>query len=97
MPNKRAASDIDRHVAERIREGREAANLTQQMVAAQVGVSFQQFQKYESGANRITAGRLFALGAALGVPITYFFDGLSAAAARPSGKRRRKSRVRAAK
>jgi transcriptional regulator with XRE-family HTH domain len=43
-----------------------------------VGVRFQQIQKYECGANRITASRLFSLSNALNVNINYFFDGLTA-------------------
>ena len=49
---------------------------TQEELAAQVGVSFQQFQKYENGENRISAGRLFQLAVALDTSIPYFFEGL---------------------
>jgi transcriptional regulator with XRE-family HTH domain len=44
-----------------------------------LGVTFQQVQKYEYASNRISAGRLFEMGGILGVPISYFFDGLQIA------------------
>lgn len=47
--------------------------LSQSELARAVGVAFQQLQKYETGANRISAGRLFALAQRLGVPVGYFF------------------------
>lgn len=50
--------------------------LTQEELAEQVGVSFQQFQKYENGENRISAGRLFQLAVALDTSIPHFFEGL---------------------
>jgi transcriptional regulator with XRE-family HTH domain len=53
--------------------------LTQNQLALKVGVRFQQIQKYESGANRISAARLWSFAQALEVPVAYFFDGLSAA------------------
>jgi len=52
------------------------ARLTQEDVAKVVGVSFQQVQKYENGANRISAGRLFILARTLGTDIIEFYDGL---------------------
>jgi transcriptional regulator with XRE-family HTH domain len=45
-------------------------------LAEALGVTFQQVQKYESGGNRISAGRLFAIGGFFGVPISAFFDGV---------------------
>ena len=53
--------------------------LTQQSLAEQVGIRFQQIQKYECGANRVSAARLFELSEALSVPIQYFYEGLSEA------------------
>ena len=67
---------VDKHVSERLRERRKKLGLTQDELAERVGVSFQQFQKYENGANRISAGRLFQLAAALDTSIPYFFEGL---------------------
>ena len=48
-------------------------------LASQVGVRFQQIQKYECGANRITASRLYELAKAMNVSVQYFFDGIPAA------------------
>ncbi len=45
------------------------------MLAGAVGITFQQLQKYETGANRVTAGRLFDLAHALNMPVTYFYEG----------------------
>jgi transcriptional regulator with XRE-family HTH domain len=72
------ATDVDIYVGKRLRRRRRLLGLTQQDLAGQVGVRFQQIQKYECGANRITASRLFALSTALNVNINYFFDGLAA-------------------
>lgn len=71
------ATDIDLHVGKRLRRRRRLLGLTQQELASQVGVRFQQIQKYECGANRITSGRLFDLSVALSVKVQYFFDGLT--------------------
>ena len=75
------ATDVDIYVGKRLRRRRRLLGLTQQDLAGQVGVRFQQIQKYECGANRITASRLFSLGTALNVNINYFFEGLA-----PDGK-----------
>lgn len=72
------ATDVDIYVGKRLRRRRRLLGLTQQELAGQVGVRFQQIQKYECGANRITASRLFSLGTALNVNINYFFEGLAA-------------------
>ena len=52
--------------------------MSQEKLAAAFGVSFQQIQKYERGANRISASRLHLLTMILDVPVTYFFEGLPA-------------------
>ena len=52
--------------------------MTQQQLAQAVGIRFQQIQKYESGANRISASRLWDLARALDMPISFFFEGLGA-------------------
>jgi transcriptional regulator with XRE-family HTH domain len=52
--------------------------MTQQQLAQSVGIRFQQIQKYESGANRISASRLWDLAKALDMPIAFFFEGLVA-------------------
>jgi transcriptional regulator with XRE-family HTH domain len=70
-------NDIDLHVGKRLRRRRRLLGLTQQTLAGKVGVRFQQIQKYECGANRVSAARLFELSEALSVPIQYFYEGLS--------------------
>lgn len=73
------ATDIDLHLGRRLRRRRRLLGLTQQQLAVQVGVRFQQVQKYECGANRISAARLWELAEALSTPISYFYDGLEEA------------------
>lgn len=68
--------DIDYHVGKRLRRRRRLLGMTQQSLAEAVGLRFQQIQKYECGANRVTASRLYQLASALNVPATYFFEGL---------------------
>jgi transcriptional regulator with XRE-family HTH domain len=55
--------------------------MSQQRLATLIGVRFQQVQKYETGANRISASRLWEASKALEVPITYFFDSNQTASA----------------
>lgn len=50
--------------------------MTQQQLADCVGIRFQQIQKYETGANRVSASRLWDIAAAMNVPVSYFFEGL---------------------
>lgn len=67
---------IDDFVSQRIRQARLLRGLTQSALAAQIGCSFQQLQKYEAGQNRVSASRLFQIAKALSVEPGYFFDGL---------------------
>ena len=69
--------DIDLHLGKRLRRRRRLLGLTQQQVAEGVGIRFQQIQKYECGANRISAARLWQLAQVLDVPVNYFYDGLT--------------------
>ncbi|MEH6663276.1 MAG: helix-turn-helix transcriptional regulator [Brevundimonas sp.] len=73
------ATEIDLHLGRRLRRRRRLLGLTQQQLAVQVGIRFQQIQKYECGANRISAARLWQLAEALETPVSYFYDGLSEA------------------
>jgi len=73
-------NDIDVHLGKRLRRRRRLLGMTQQQLAGACGVRFQQIQKYECGANRISAARLWQLSEALEVPVGYFYDGLSEAA-----------------
>jgi len=71
------ANDIDLHLGKRLRRRRRLLGLTQQQLANSVGIRFQQIQKYECGANRISAARLWQLAGALETPVSYFYDGLA--------------------
>ena len=77
----RRAEAMDSHVGARIRERRGMLGMSQQQLALVIGVTYQQAHKYERGLNRISAGRLHAIATALGVPVTYFFDGAADPAA----------------
>ncbi len=85
----RGPNPIDIHVGARVRLRRNLLGLTLQTLAKAVGVTYQQLQKYESAVNRVGASRLFNLSRVLGVPISYFFEDLSPAAA---GARKRRAR-----
>lgn len=67
---------VDVHVGKRVRHRRWMVGMTQQQLADKVGIKFQQIQKYETGMNRISASRLWDIADALGVPISFFFEGL---------------------
>ena len=69
---------VDIHVGKRVRHRRWLVGMTQQQLAEKVGIKFQQIQKYETGMNRISASRLWDISDALGVSISFFFDGLDA-------------------
>ncbi|MEZ6024063.1 MAG: helix-turn-helix transcriptional regulator [Hyphomonadaceae bacterium] len=71
------ANAIDLYVGKRLRRRRRIMGMTQQQLADAIGIRFQQIQKYECGANRVTASRVFELANALAVPVSYFFDGLN--------------------
>lgn len=79
------ASEIDLHLGRRLRRRRRLLGLTQQQVAELIGVRFQQVQKYECAANRVSAARLWQLADALEAPVSYFFDGLERTAAAGAG------------
>ncbi|MBI1360565.1 MAG: helix-turn-helix domain-containing protein [Alphaproteobacteria bacterium] len=66
---------IDKLVGHRLRARRKELRLSQDKLAERLGVTFQQVQKYERGANRISAGRLYELARALETTIPYFYQG----------------------
>ncbi|MBT8155579.1 helix-turn-helix domain-containing protein [Epibacterium ulvae] len=70
------AHPVDVHVGKRIRHRRWLIGMTQQQLAEKVGIKFQQIQKYETGANRVSASRLWDISDALEVQVSFFFDGL---------------------
>lgn len=85
------ATDIDLHLGKRLRRRRRLLGMTQQQLAMQVGIRFQQIQKYECGANRISAARLWQLSEALETPVSYFYDGLSEVLEQQSAPRQERS------
>jgi transcriptional regulator with XRE-family HTH domain len=80
--DQKQATEIDFSVGKRVSTRRKEVDMSQQTLGRELGVSFQQIQKYEKGASRISAGRLFQIAKALGVTIAYFY---SDALARASG------------
>ncbi|MGI8938142.1 MAG: helix-turn-helix domain-containing protein [Iamia sp.] len=66
---------VDVHVGKRVRHRRWMVGMTQQQLGDTVGIKFQQIQKYETGMNRISASRLWDIAQALGVSISFFFEG----------------------
>ncbi|MCV2887022.1 helix-turn-helix domain-containing protein [Ruegeria aquimaris] len=69
---------VDTVVGQRIRARRMALGLSQADLGRAIGVRFQQVQKYESGANRVSASRLWAIAEVLEVHVSHFFDGIEA-------------------
>jgi transcriptional regulator with XRE-family HTH domain len=77
---------VDVYVGKRMRQRREMQGLPQKELARKLGISFQQVQKYESGANRISASKLWQLCDVLDVEPGYFFDGLDTSRRRATGE-----------
>jgi len=73
---------IDVHVGNRVRLRRMVTGISQEKLGAQLGLTFQQVQKYEKGANRISASKLFEISKVLQTPVAFFFSEL---AGEPSG------------
>ncbi|HCI08363.1 helix-turn-helix domain-containing protein [bacterium] len=71
---------VDIHVGQKLRQRRWLVGMTQQELAAMVGIKFQQIQKYETGANRVSASRLWDIAEALNVTVAHFFEGMEDAA-----------------
>lgn len=71
---KKQPSSVDAHVGSRVRLRRMLIGMSQEKLGELLGLTFQQVQKYEKGANRIGASRLYEISHILGVPVSYFFD-----------------------
>jgi len=74
---KKQATPIDAQVGNRVRLRRMLIGMSQEKLGELLGLTFQQVQKYEKGVNRIGAGRLFQVAQILGVPIDYFYEGVT--------------------
>jgi transcriptional regulator with XRE-family HTH domain len=70
----RSASAVDRYIGARMREQRLALSMSQQRLGKELGVSFQQIQKYERGVNRVSASRLYRICKALNVSLSSMFE-----------------------
>jgi len=79
------AHPVDIHVGRKLKQIRTLRRYSQSDVATQLGLSFQQVQKYEIGSNRIAASRLFELAQIFGIEPSYFFEGLQDATGRNAG------------
>jgi transcriptional regulator with XRE-family HTH domain len=73
----RSPNPIDLHVGARVRMRRKLLGMSQEKLADALGLTFQQVQKYERGANRVSASKLFEISRFLDVAPAYFFDGLA--------------------
>jgi transcriptional regulator with XRE-family HTH domain len=73
----RTPNPIDVHVGLQVRLRRKALKISQEKLAETLGLTFQQVQKYERGANRISASKLYEIARTLRVPMAWFFEGLS--------------------
>jgi transcriptional regulator with XRE-family HTH domain len=72
----KSPNPIDIYVGKRIRERRKEFRISQEKLADRLGLTFQQVQKYEKGANRVSCSKLYEISRALQVSIEYFFQGL---------------------
>jgi transcriptional regulator with XRE-family HTH domain len=73
---RRGPDTVDKQIGVRLRMRRLTLDMSQQKLAADLGISFQQLQKYEKGVNRVGAGRLQQIAEILQVPITFFYEAL---------------------
>ncbi len=76
---------VDVHVGKRIRHRRWLVGMTQQQLAESVGIKFQQIQKYETGANRVSASRLWDISSSMDVDVSFFFEGIEEEATKVAG------------
>jgi transcriptional regulator with XRE-family HTH domain len=76
---RKSPNPTDKHVGNRVRMRRMILKMSQETLASGLGLTFQQVQKYEKGANRIGASRLQQISNILQVPVTFFFEGVPAA------------------
>jgi transcriptional regulator with XRE-family HTH domain len=73
----RHPNPVDLHVGGRVRMRRKLLGMSQEHLADALGLTFQQVQKYERGANRVSASKLYDMAKTLQVPVAFFFDGLA--------------------
>ena len=78
---------VELHFGQWVRQRRCLLGMTQEQLAEKVGIKFQQIQKYETGANRISSSRLWDISEVMDVPVSFFFDGLDRIDDREAGKK----------
>src|SRR5438067_7557494 len=93
----RRADNIDRIVGDNVRALRVSRGMSQSQLADGIGITFQQVQKYEKGANRISAGRLYRIARLFDVPIKSLYDGLEGVSGKGSSPMKLITRRDAAK
>ena len=79
MSGQKESDPVAQHIGSRIRDKRKQQGWSQKGLAERVGLAFQQIQKYESGANKVSSITLYNIAQTLGVPIGYFYEGLQGA------------------
>ncbi len=77
----RSADDVDAYVGGQVRVRRMMLGISQEQLGEALGLTFQQIQKYETGANRVSASRLWDIADALDVEVSFFFEGLDSESA----------------
>ena len=85
MASKKQPNPIDIHVGSRVRLRRMMRGMSQEKLGEQLGITFQQIQKYEKGTNRIGASRLQHIARVLTVPVAFFFEDAPGAPAPAAG------------
>ena len=81
---KKTGLDIDKLIGEKIRQRRALLGLNQSDISSQLGITYQQFQKYEKGTSKVTASRLYMLARILDVDILYFYEDIDTKVAKDS-------------
>ncbi|MEI7931435.1 MAG: helix-turn-helix domain-containing protein [Alphaproteobacteria bacterium] len=73
----KSPNPVDLYVGGRIRMRRRSLGVSQEKLAEDLGLTFQQVQKYERGANRVSASKLYEIARSLQTPVAFFFEGLN--------------------
>ena len=94
LPQQKAPSPTDQHVGSRVRMRRKMLGMSQEQLAEALGITYQQVQKCEQGANRIGASRLQQISHILQVPVAFFFEGAPNALAPQDFSGRALARIR---